>query len=193
MNIYCNICKGGCEEIIPTFNCKFQNVMDKKQEIVKTIDEIQLSLDEVVKNVNELQTEAPTQMVIRKPTVQTVTSDFNELTFDDKRIAFYKMFSLGEMGTTIDNKLILISLVGSFYLLAKKKDPSIKILDIVYKVIDGESNIAGDPKSQQFKEMLAIMVEEFLYGVQTGNMFGLKNPKELKDKINDILSQRMPF
>lgn len=167
--------------------------MDKKQEIVKTIDEIQLALDEVVKNVNELQTEAPTQMVIRKPTVQTVTSDFNELTFNDKRQAFYKMFSLGEMGTTIDNKLILISLVGSFYLLAKKKDPSIKILDIVYKVIDGDSNIPGDPKSQQFKEMLAILVEEFLYGVQTGNMFGLKNPKELKDKINDILSQRMPF
>lgn len=180
MNNYCLSCKNSCEEVIPTFNCKFQN-MDKN-EVLSDWMRLNIQLQEQNQKVIELLKQEP-------------ELNNKDMTFQDKQVVYDKEFSLGFLGDKIDNKLILISLICSFVLMARKKDSSLTVLDCVKKLTDYEQLASVDKFGidGKFYESLAVICESFLYGVTEGNTFGIKNAKDLKDKVKEILSNRVPF
>lgn len=202
MNHYCQNCPNLCEEIIPTYNCEFQmNNTKVLVELLKTYKEahstMYYSMDAIIEELSKQVDQEPIapQVVTIKPepSVEGILSDYKQLSFNDKRLVFNKLFNLGFMGDSIDNKLILISLIGSFYLKAKEKNPSMTMLEAVKTLVDEESLPTDIKEKEQLIDSLAILTEEFVGNVQKGNTFGIKNAKDLKDKVNEIIKSRVPF
>lgn len=192
MNDFCNNCKNSCEEVIPTFNCKFQ-MEEKKELLIEFLNEFKNVHATMYHNVdaiiNELSNTKPE--IVR----EVLTRDIGDLEFNERGAAYEREFGLGNLGSKIDNKLILVSLICSFVLAARKKDPAVTVLDCVKKLTDYESLSMTDKTGMigKYYENLAIICESFLYGVSEGNTFGLKTAADLKLKVNDILSTRVPF
>lgn len=197
MNNLCYNCKEQCEEIIPTFNCKFQKMSenDKTELLIEFLNEFKNVHSTMYHNIDNIIEELKQRKeVIQRPVnVSTVIEDYQNLSFDDKKLVYNKMFSLGFLGESIDNKLILVSLIGSFYLAAKTKSPELTITQAIDKLVDADKLGLDYKEIQANKEKLALIVEDFLYGVNKGNTFGLKNATELRTKVNEILAQRVPF
>lgn len=115
--------------------------------------------------------------------------------FEERVVEYETTYGLGKLGEKIDNKLCLISLICSFVLIARKNNPNVTVLECVKKLTDYESldYVSKNDELVKFYENLAIVSESFLYGVSEGNTFGLKNAKEVKDKILEIINTRLPF
>lgn len=201
MNHLCQSCPKDCEEVIPTYNCKYQMENEKRELLVEFLNEfknVHATMYHNIDNIIEELKNAPQQQVLvqqpRVANMATVISDFEQLSFTDKRTVYHSLFSLGHIGDAIDNKLILISLIGSFYIKAKEKSPEITVLDAVNKLIDDTSLVTDNfSHIQAYKEKIAILVEDFVYGVNKGNTFGIKNAAELRVKVNEIVKQQLPF
>lgn len=194
MNEFCYLCNKLCEEVIPTYNCKFQ--MEEKNELlVECLNEFKNAHATMYHNVDAI-IEALKNC---KPEVITETKyiaqSVNDLSFNERGAEYERTFGLGNLGEKIDNKLILISLICSFVLAARKKDPNIKVIDCVKKLTDYESLSMNDRTGEtgKYYENLAIVCDSFLYGVTEGNTFGLKSAVDLKTKVMEILAQRQPF
>lgn len=113
-----------------------------------------------------------------------------------ERGAYYeKEYGLGNLGTKIDNKLILVSLICSFTLMARAQNPSMTVMEVIKKLTNYETIAMDDKYGEEgkFYENLAITCESFMYGVTEGNTFGLKTGKEVRDKVIEIISNRLPF
>ena len=237
MNDYCLNCKMMCEEIIPTYNCKQQQMtktIDKKlEELIEErnklakvasgqadkIDALQQQLDALQQQVYQVRDEADdktagvnaltakiaelaAELEVTKsaisadpirlaPDAASVIKDYRSLTPEERVAVFQTLFSLGNYGEAIDNKLILISLIGSITLAMKKKNPEADPYMAIDKLIDLKALNNGI--TEEYKEILALYVGEFLGGVKTGNTFGIKSAADIKAKINEILQQYIPF
>lgn len=199
MNEYCTNCKCLCEEIIPTYNCKYQMINEelsiKINDILNAQSEINLKinkLQELVKTAEEVKVE-PIKLA---PTVASVIKDYKALSSDERVAVFQSLFSLGNLGEAIDNKLLLIALTGSITLSLRKKDPKAGPIDAINKLVDLKAlNTAGmtDEQAINFKETLALYVGEFLGGVTIPNYFGITAASDVKAKVNEILRGYIPF
>ena len=196
MNDYCINCKNSCEEIITTYNCKYQmEENDKKELLVEFLNEFKNVHASMYHNVDAI----IEQLRNTKPEVITETrnvyQNIGDLPFNERGAAYEREFGLGNLGAKIDNKLILVSLICSFVLAARKKDPNITALYCVKKLTDYESLAMDDRigETGKYYENLAIICDSFLYGVSEGNTFGLTSALDLKAKVKEFLSNRMPF
>lgn len=191
MNDYCHNCSKQCDELIPTYNCEFQMNEVNKGLLINALEELKASHSLIEKS-------ATTMLNVLKSDQNKVTNfnlNIGALPFNNRCVEYQKEFGLGNLGIKIDNKLILVSLICSFVLAARKKNPAISVLDCVKTLTDYETLLEDDPigEIRKYYENLAILCESFLYGVEEGNTFGLKNAKDLKNKVAEILSTRLPF
>lgn len=197
MTNLCHYCPNLCEEIIPTYNCKFQMEGDKKELLIEFLSEfkkVHATMDRNVDAIIEELSNSKTE-VVKEVETKYVMQDIGDLPFLERGAAYEREFGLGQLGEKIDNKLILVSLICSFVLAARKKDPNITVLDCVKKLTDYESLAMNDRVGEtgRYYENLAIICDSFLYGVSEGNTFGLKSAADLKAKVKEILSNYTPF
>lgn len=109
----------------------------------------------------------------------------------EKKEYYFKNFSLGSIGNgSVNDKLILISLLSLTYLKMKEKTPDIQVIDIL-KSITGVS--PDNSAYYQLLESLAIIVEDYCYSCKTADNCGLTSSKEIINKIKGILSTWIPF
>ena len=116
----------------------------------------------------------------------TNTENFNEL-----RRIYSECFSLGYINgngkhSPIECRMILISLICYVYSKNKPKNPDLTYYSLIYKLNDK----LGLPDS--FIKSLAIICEDFAYGVKDFQTFGLKGQDILKE-IKSILETYVPF
>ncbi len=171
------------------------NENDKKELLIEFLSEFQNTHATMYKNIDAIiETLRDSKPEIVKE-VQYIQQNIGDLPFNERGAAYEREFGLGMLGDKIDNKLILVSLICSFVLAARKKDKNITVLDCVKKLTDYESLTMDDKVNGigKYYENLAIICESFLYGVSEGNTFGLKSAADLKAKVKDILSNYTPF
>jgi hypothetical protein len=110
----------------------------------------------------------------------------SEPTYKQLEAYFKQYFGTGNLAADINMKFALISLIGYIVYNMKKKKPDVSYYEVCYKLMEGlgfeDINVKG----------LAIMVEDFSYGCTNFPTFGLK-PKEMPEKIREILKKYMPF
>ena len=116
------------------------------------------------------------------------------MTFEELRKFYSDNFSIGYLNpqpknghSSFERKLILISLINYLYQKNKPKNPDLTYYSLIYKLSD-KLGVPGD-----FIESLAIICEDFAYGVyEEFPTFGLKG-KEIISEIREVLSSYVPF
>ena len=110
----------------------------------------------------------------------------SEPTFSNLKDIYTQYFSLVKIASNINEKFALISLIGYIVYNMKRKRPDVSYYEVVYKLSEGLGISDLEIKA------LAIIVEDFSYECTEFPTFGLK-PKEMPEKIREILSKKMPF
>lgn len=107
-------------------------------------------------------------------------------TYKQLEVYYKRYFSTGHLAADINMKFALISLIGYIVYNMKKKNPDVSYYEVCNKLMEGlgfeEVNV----------KCLAIMAEDFSYGCTDFPTFGIK-PKEMPEKIREILKKYMPF
>lgn len=123
--------------------------------------------------------------------VAEITIQINTLEYTDKKDVYQKVFSLGNLQSEdMNDRLVLISLIGLTYQKMKDKDSTITPLKILMKITGQSKDNSG---FYQFLEALSIIVEDFSYGVKKFDSCGLKTSQEIINKIKELLNTWMPF
>lgn len=114
------------------------------------------------------------------------------LSYHDKKNLYETTFSIGNFTTvkSVNDKLILISLVSLLYIKLRVKTPEVKPIDILYKITDYPSK---DTSFYNFLEALSILVEDFTYECNEADSCGLTSSSEIVNKIKEILNSWIPF
>lgn len=164
--------------------------MNNNEQITNMLDDIKKSSINIVDNICKIN-----ENLNKKTNEELSTLDLikacKALDYEEKKKVYSLVFGLGNLGKKIDNKLILISLIGSFWL--KVRDKNMTIKEVVDILIDVNDIKQFSDHAETYKEILAIQVEEFVYGIEEGNMFGLSSAAELKAKVSEIMQQCYPF
>jgi hypothetical protein len=123
--------------------------------------------------------------------VTDISNQLNKLTYENKRDVYQRSFSLGYLNSEeMNDRLILISLVALVYQKMKLKEKDITPLIVLVK-ITGEKE--ENSVYYQFLEALAIIVEDFSYGIKKIDACGFKSSPEIINKIKEILNTWIPF
>lgn len=127
---------------------------------------------------------------MENPEIDRIIQEVKSLNYSDRRKLYSILYTTGTIGTNLDDKLVLISLISITYLKLKEKNPKITPLDVLEK-------ITGESKSESYfyktLESISIIVEDFSYGNTTASSCGLKTSQEIINKIKELLNQWTPF
>ena len=108
------------------------------------------------------------------------------MTFQDLKCFHNKYFSLGNLGTDINSKFALISLIGYLVTNLKKKNPDVTFYSTIAK-INEDIHLPDD-----LVKGLAIVCEDFAFNCTNFPTFDIQ-PKDIVKTIKDILALWMPF
>ena len=112
--------------------------------------------------------------------------NLQEPTYRQLQDIYKQYFSTGKLAANINMKFALISLIGYIVYNMKKKKPDVTYYEVCHKLAEGlglsELQIKG----------LAILVDDFSYECNDFPTFGVP-PKEMPQKIKEILQNYMPF
>lgn len=123
--------------------------------------------------------------------VVDISNQLNRLTYEGRKDVYQRTFSLGYLNSEeMNDRLILISLVALVYQKMKLKEKDITPLKVLVK-ITGEKE--ENTTYYQFLEALAIIVEDFSYGMKKIDACGFKTSAEIINKIKEILNTWIPF
>lgn len=129
---------------------------------------------------------------MEKQKIDTAISLLQSLDYTDKKDVYGKVFSLGTLNgiSSINDKLILISILSLLYLKMREKNPEVTPLRILMQIMK-------QPKDNSamylMLEGLSVVVEDMCYGCTTADACGLKTSQEITSKIKEILDTWLPF
>jgi len=129
---------------------------------------------------------------MEKQKIDSAISILQSLDYVDKKDVYGKVFSLGALNgvTSINDKLILISILSLLYLKMREKTPDVTPLKILMQIMK-------QPKDNSafylMLEGLSVVVEDICYGCKTADACGLKTSQEITSKIKEILDTWLPF
>lgn len=121
--------------------------------------------------------------------IDEIAEEVESMGYEAKKELYDKLFSLGVMGEHMDNKLILISLLGLTYQKVKEKNPNVTPFAILQQI----SGKYKDDLYKQTLEALSILVQDFVFGHVEISSCGLKSSNEIIEKIKQILNTWTPF
>ena len=123
--------------------------------------------------------------------VNDINIQISKLNYVQKKLLYEMNFSMGYLSSTnLNERLVLVSLVALTYQKLKLKEPYITHLDILIKITKQPKDNSG---FYLFLEALAIMAEDFSYGVKSIDACGLKTSQEIINKIKELLNTWIPF
>jgi len=120
-----------------------------------------------------------------------LTQEIRNLDFEEKRKIYGNVFSFGYLWTnSLNDRLVLISLVALVSNQMKLKDPKVTTLQILIKITNKEKDNSAFYKAL---ETLSILVDDFSYGIKVFDPCGFKTSQEIINKIKELLNTWMPF
>lgn len=125
-----------------------------------------------------------------KQKVSDVAEQISKFSYDEKKLLYDKVFSIGVFGDNIDDTVILFSLISLTYIKIKVKNPKIKVIDILNQIT---KNKEKDLYFSQMLETLSILIEDMSYESKSANNCGLKTSNEIINKIKELLYTWTPF
>ena len=114
------------------------------------------------------------------------------MSYEDKRDVHSRVFSIGVLNgiISVNDKLILLSLISLMYLKLREKNPDVTPLKILMQ-------ITGQRKDNShfyfMLEGLSILVEDLCDKCNVADSCGLKTSQEIVSKIKEILNTWLPF
>jgi hypothetical protein len=117
-------------------------------------------------------------------------SKLKDLNYEEKKKVFGKLFSMGFLTESLSDKLVLISLVALVSNKLKAKDSTLDTLSILLKIAEYKED---DSSYYSFLESLAIIVDDFSYGIDKYDPCGLSSSDEIIKKIKTLLHLWLPF
>lgn len=103
----------------------------------------------------------------------------------EEMVQNYNMYSLGYMGTDINSKFAVISLVGYLTFVLRKKKPDVTCYQVIKKIV-------GEGLPEDIIKGLSIVCSDFAYGCEQFPTFGLSD-KDIPKKVREILLNSLPF
>lgn len=113
----------------------------------------------------------------------------DNLSYSDLKNLYYKYFSLSTLSKDITNRFGAISLICYLTNSQKLKSPDITCYQVIRKVLARGDTFLPD----NFVIGLSVICEDYMLNCKEFNNFGLKNTKEIVDKLNSIFSTYLPF
>lgn len=115
-----------------------------------------------------------------------------ELSYEDKKKIYTNLFSIGNFleCRSLNDRLILISLISLVYLKNKEKNDKITVLEILLKITNQKVDNSG---FYNMLEGLSILVEDWCYEIKEADSCGLKTSQDIINKIKEILNSWIPF
>jgi hypothetical protein len=119
-----------------------------------------------------------------------ISKTLNDLEYEERRDVYQSVFSLGYLASEeMNDRLVLISLIALVYQKMKVKEKDITPLVVLLKITGQKEK----DSYYQFLESLAIIVEDFSYGIKKIDACGLKTSQEIINRIKELLSTWIPF
>ena len=113
----------------------------------------------------------------------------SNLNYIDLQNLYYKYFSLSNLSKDVTDRFGVISLVCYLTNSQKLKSPDITCYKVIQKVLArGDNQLPDD-----FIKGLSVICEDYMLNCKEFNNFGLKNTKEIVDKLNAIFNNYLPF
>lgn len=122
--------------------------------------------------------------------IDSVVFNLETMEYTDKMSVYAKVFSMGNLSSDMNDKLVLISLVALTTNKMREKDSTITPLKILMKIT---GTIKDNSAFYQFLEALSIIVEDISYGCKKFDTCGMKSSEEIINKIKEILDTWLPF
>lgn len=116
--------------------------------------------------------------------------EFNDLTMQEKKKIFQRLFSSGSLSIDFNDKLVLISLIALVSSRLKAKTPSLTTLAILLKITGQKED---DSAFYNFLESMSILVDDLAYGSNKFDSCGLTSSDEIIKKIKHLLGLWLPF
>lgn len=121
--------------------------------------------------------------------VKEIEDAIMNLSYEDKASVYSTCFGFGTLTSpALNDKLILISLIALTANKLKDKDPNLKTIDILRKIVGKDEKYF-----QNFLEGLAIKVDDLSSAVSVFDPCGLKSSNEIINKIKELLNTWLPF
>jgi hypothetical protein len=118
--------------------------------------------------------------------------DFQNLSYEDKVGFYIRNFSTGRFySEKLSNKLALISLICLVTKKLREKDGNLTVKNVIEKVL--QRPLISTQSFDSFLIGLAIICEDFLYGVTEIDNFGFTDSKQIINKIKELLNEWVPF
>lgn len=122
--------------------------------------------------------------------VNEISNEINNLSYEDKKKIYTKCFSTGYINPgVLNDKLILISLISLSVNKLKVKNPTITTLDFLAKI----TNTQKDSSFYSFLEGFSIVVDDFAYEIVKFDSCGLTTSQDIINKIKELLNSWLPF
>ena len=123
--------------------------------------------------------------------ITEIISQLEKASYEDKKLAYQSLYSIGYiLSESLNDRLVLISLVSLVCQKMKLKDPNTTPLEVLMKISGQKKDDSG---FYQFLETLAIIVSDFSYGVKKIDTCGCKTSQEIINKIKELLNLWLPF
>lgn len=114
------------------------------------------------------------------------TEEREGLPFKELRLFYARNFSLGFLGSDINKKFALISLICYLTKSLQKKQPDVTYYQVLMKLTKDNS------LPERYIKGLAIICEDFAYGCKEFPTFEIK-PNEIVPTIKNLLLSSLPF
>jgi len=116
--------------------------------------------------------------------------NLEKVSFNDKKAIFQKFFTTGFLSISLNDKLVLISLIALTSYKLKSKNPTLTTLSLLLKITNQKEDSSA---FYNFLESLSILVDDLSYGNSTFDSCGLSSSDEIIKKIKNLLSLWLPF
>ena len=115
-----------------------------------------------------------------------------EMSYQDKKDVYNAVFSLGKFNVSdsVNDKMILISLVTLTYMKLRQQNANIRAIDILCKITNSKKD---ESSHYQMLEGLGVLCEDMSYCCKTADSCGLQNSNDIINKIKQILGTWSPF
>lgn len=122
--------------------------------------------------------------------IREIETSIKDLSYEDKSKLHVRQFGFGSLdSTSLNDKLILISLIAFTANKLKEKNPELTTLSMLVK-------ITGEKEGTNFYaalENLSLLVDDLSYGITVFDPCGLTSSKDIINKIKELLQTWTPF
>ena len=122
--------------------------------------------------------------------VNQIVSSVNNLSVEEKSLVYTRCFGFGTLSSDkLNDKIMLISLVGLTASKLKEKNKDLKTLDILIQI----TKASKKDMVYDFIVNLSIIVDDLSYLVKEFDSCGFNESKQIISKIKELISSWVPF